>query len=75
MGIAVSSEAVWTTLLSPLLIITLPLSANELYHGNSQECLPLSAMLANWTEYTAKDFFVQATLKENRLTMWPVLAM
>lgn len=75
MGVALSTEAIWTTLISPLLIFTYPLSALDLIFGNNQECLQVSDIMANPSLYSFKDFVVQATLKENRLMMWPLIPL
>ena len=47
MGVAISTEAIWTTLISPFLIFTYPLSAIDLLLGNNQECLQVSDIIAN----------------------------
>lgn len=72
MGIMMSTDALLTTLFSPVLILSLPLTVNELYYGYYPRCLRLSDMIRHYDQYTVKDFIVQMTLKENRVFMWPL---
>ena len=47
-GFVISSDILMTTLLSPILIISFPFTANELYWGHYPRCIRLSDMLVQW---------------------------
>ena len=58
LGLMFTSDLLLMTLLSPILIISLPLTVNEIYHGYYPKCMRLSDMVREWQKYTLKDFIV-----------------
>jgi len=67
-GLAFNAEAIWTTLMSPLLVVGYPLAAVHIAKGGNTECMKVSKMLENRKDYTTMDFVTQIVMKENRTT-------
>ena len=67
-GLALNTEAVWTTLISPFLVVGYPAAAVNIAAGGNTECMKVSKMLENREAYSTMEFVTQLAMKENRLT-------
>lgn len=72
-GIALNTEIIWTTFLSPFLIAGYPIAMYNILGGSNTQCMKLSDMAKNTENYSGMDFVTQLALKENRLTAPVVL--